>query len=796
MTTNNIEEQLFIKGKHINTIFRNENNSYGILTISVTETNCQLEEGTHVTIVGYFHTITERTEYIFYGFWKIHNIHGEQFVSKSYERIMPTSQDALIAYFCSKEFSGIGKKTATKIVDYLGTEAIDKILNNHDVLQEIPSLPQKKIAMLVTVLKKNQGSDHALLRLRELGIEAHLALKIMEKYQDSTLKIITENPFCLVENDLNIEFSIADEIATKLDFEYTNPFRIKGAILYICNKLCTSSGHTCLIYNNIIIEIKRLLRFSLSDSNYTSLVNEHTQLLYDEGKIILQDDLIFLPSLYYAEQNIAASINERLQRPTATTKTIPFSEFLLDLGEIEADTKIIYDIKQREAIYQSLISSVSICTGGPGTGKTTIIEAIIKIFANFFGYSLEIDNYKKEPFPIILTAPTGRAAKRLTEATNIQAGTIHRLLGWEGDNGFQYDEENQLQGELFIIDEASMIDTQLMDQLLKAIPLTATIIFIGDEDQLPSVAPGQVFKDLLNAKTIPTVYLQTVFRQEKQSTIISIAHSIKNGNIPQELYEKKHDYSFFDCHNTEINYVIKQVIIGAIKKGFSEKDIQVLAPMYRGVAGIDAINKSLQEILNANFNKTKAELTIGYINYRVGDKVIQLDNRPEDGIYNGEIGTITAIVFARDSKSKKDELYVSYDGNEVKYTYDELRQIKHAFCCSIHKSQGSEFPIVIMPIVNEYSRMLQRNLIYTAITRAQNYLIICGEKSALEKGIKENQNKRNTYLTTHLKLATSKVKKQNERQFTFTIETLETYEEKLFNTDPMIGMENITPYHF
>ena len=390
---------------------------------------------------------------------------------------------------------------------------------------------------------------------------------------------------------------------------------------------------------------------------------------------------------------------------------------------------------QIQAIETALNSAIMILTGGPGTGKTTVVRGLVEVYAELHGLSLNPKTYvdKEEPFPIVLAAPTGRAAKRLAESTGLPAMTIHRLLGF---NGQEKDEETEREivGRLIIIDEMSMVDTWLAHQLLKALHEDVQVVFVGDQDQLPPVGPGQVLKDLLASNQIPTVELTDVYRQAEGSTIIEMAHQIKKGIVPTTLTAKTSDRSFIQASSTQVTSVVTQIVKSAVAKGQAIRDIQVLAPMYRGPAGIDNLNKEIQQLVNPN-DGTRKELVFGDTIYRIGDKVLQLVNQPENNVFNGDMGEVIAIIRAKETIEKQDLLVVSYDGIEVTYQRPDLNQITLAYCCSIHKSQGSEFQTVIMPVVRGYSKMLRRNLLYTGITRAKNFLILCGEPDVLATGL-------------------------------------------------------------
>src|SRR5690606_20831851 len=392
-------------------------------------------------------------------------------------------------------------------------------------------------------------------------------------------------------------------------------------------------------------------------------------------------------------------------------------------------------------IKTALTNPMMILTGGPGTGKTTVIKGIVELYAELHGCSLDPTTYKKEePFPILLAAPTGRAAKRMAESTELPAMTIHRLLGMTGQEQLDSDDERQIEGKLIIVDEMSMVDTWLAHQLLKALPDEIQVIFVGDEDQLPSVGPGQVLKDILRSQVIPTVQLTDIYRQKEGSSIIDLAHEIKKGIIPDNLLQPQKDRTFIRCQSSQIAEVVEKVVVNAKKKGYSAKDVQVLAPMYRGPAGIDNLNVILQEIFNPNSDGKRKEIQFGDVKFRIGDKVLQLVNQPEQNVFNGDMGEIISILYAKENTEKQDMIIVSFEGTEVTYTRSDLNQITHAFCCSIHKSQGSEFPIVILPVVRSYYRMLRKNLLYTAITRSKQSLILCGEESAFKIGIERKDD--------------------------------------------------------
>jgi exodeoxyribonuclease V alpha subunit len=596
----------------------------------------------------------------------------------------------------------------------------------------------------------------------------------------------------LVEDIEGVGFTRADELGSKIGITGNHPDRIKAGCLYTLEQVCVKQGHVFLEAEELIVTVKELLEKSQPEKiEYTDISGQLVS-LEEEKKVIGEGSKVYVPSLFFSEKGIVTSIENILSQKQYEDQ-FPQSEFLLALGALEDRLGVQYAPSQKEAIETALMSPMLLLTGGPGTGKTTVINGIVELFADLHGCSLDPKDYKDEPFPVLLTAPTGRAAKRMTESTGLPAMTIHRLLGWNGQEGFQSDEDRAIEGKLLIVDEVSMVDTWLAHQLLKALPDDIQVIFVGDEDQLPSVGPGQVLKDLLRSKIVPTVRLTDIYRQEEGSSIIELAHHMKKGQVPSDLTKQQKDRSFFPCRTDQIAEVVRKVVENAKKKGYTPKDIQVLAPMYRGPAGIDNLNKLLQEIFNSN-DGTRKEISYGDVHYRIGDKVLQLVNQPENNVFNGDIGEIVSIFYAKENTEKQDMVIVSYEGNEVTYTRQDLTQITLAYCCSIHKSQGSEFPIVILPVVKSYFRMLRRNLLYTAITRSKQFLILCGEFDAFKLGVqREDDFLRKTTLSEKLSLIMDEsVNDGREREAADNT----VIGEMLMKEDPMIGMEGITPYDF
>jgi exodeoxyribonuclease V alpha subunit len=785
------DEEIYIKGRHLVTIFHNEENLYTVVRIRVDETNHAYEEKEAI-ITGHFPRIHEEETYVFYGRFQEHPKFGMQFHAKHFKKEIPQTTQGVVHYLSSDLFKGIGKKTAEKIVEHIGANAISKILENPSVLDEVPKLPPDKAKSIYDTLTEHQGLERVMIVLNDLGFGPQISMKIYQAYKDLALETIQNNPYKLVEDIEGIGFTRADELGSKIGITGSHPDRIKAGCLYTLEQVCVKQGHVYLEAEELIVTVKELLEKSQPEKiEYTDISSQLVS-LEDEKKVIGEGSRVYVPSLYFSEKGIVTSIETILSQKQYEDQ-FPQSEFLLALGALEDRLGVQYAPSQKEAIETALMSPMLLLTGGPGTGKTTVINGIVELFADLHGCSLDPKDYKDEPFPVLLTAPTGRAAKRMTESTGLPAMTIHRLLGWNGQEGFQTDEDRAIEGKLLIVDEVSMVDTWLAHQLLKALPDDIQVIFVGDEDQLPSVGPGQVLKDLLRSQVVPTVRLTDIYRQEEGSSIIELAHHMKKGQVPPDLTKQQKDRSFFPCRTDQIAEVVRKVVENAKKKGYTPKDIQVLAPMYRGAAGIDNLNKLLQEIFNSN-DGTRKEISFGDVHYRIGDKVLQLVNQPENNVFNGDIGEIVSIFYAKENTEKQDMIIVSYEGTEVTYTRQDLTQITHAYCCSIHKSQGSEFPIVILPVVKSYFRMLRRNLLYTAITRSKQFLILCGEMDAFKLGVqREDDFMRKTTLSEKLSLtmgdSVSEREDKGEDDHT-------TMAEMLLQEDPMIGMEGITPYDF
>lgn len=744
--SSNNQENGYVKGELLYSIFQNESEHFSIAKIKVHDTNEAYKEK-DIVIKGYFSNLQESTVYCFYGTFERHAKFGMQYQVSSYQTFIPDTKDGLIAYLSSELFHGIGQKTAAKVVHELGENAISKVLNNPDVLDGISGLKKDKAELLARTIQENQGFEHIVIHLSGYGIGLKMAQKIYQEYKEEAINVLHNDPYQYVFDIDGFGFQTADSIAQQNGLSLIHPNRIGAGCVYVLQKNI-QNGHVYLPIENCTNQVKNLLLNPEQPLTMETILNRLEE-LNKEKVIIMQNGNVYLPSLYYAEDGFSSSIKRLIMNPIEHHTTL--AELMKITGDIEESEVLSYGQEQFDAINQSLKSKLMIVTGGPGTGKTTVIKGILNAYAAIHNFSINPDDYDTETdFPFILTAPTGRASKRLTESTGLPAVTIHRLLGWDGRDGFAKNENEPLPGKYLIVDEFSMVDIWLANSLFKAIPDDMQVLLVGDEDQLPSVGPGQVLADLLGSGLIPYVSLHEVYRQKEGSKIIQLAHLIKNDTCDKGSLAKDKDFSFLACQEHQIIDVITKVFTSAKQKGIDLKTIQVLAPMYRTQAGINAINKHLQSLVNPR-TTTKREIKTVESVYRVGDKVIQLVNQPEDGVFNGDIGEIVAIFEENENVDHVEQLVIDFEGKEVVYEQKDYINIKHAYCISIHKSQGSEFPIVLLPVVSAYNRMLRKNLLYTAITRSKRSLIICGEQHAFLRGVQtQDTNKRFTSLREQL----------------------------------------------
>ena len=772
------EETKYIRGELIYTIYTNQAEHFSIAKIKVLKTNEAFDED-ELVVKGYFGEIFPGEAYVFYGTFVHHKKFGEQYHVDHYERYVPKTEEGLVSYLSSDLFPKIGKKTASRIVEALGDGAINKIIKEPDLLKDIKGLNDERRTILVERLKSYQGFDTVVVTLQKVGIGLKLAQKIYQQYQDEAINILEENPYQYVFDIEGFGFHRADLIATDRGISLNHPSRIRAGILYVLNE-ALNDGHVFLPVDIVKDKVNRLLearRYDITDEMLTKELIE----MAEEEYLVEESDRVYLPVSYYAE----AGLTTQLKRISEleVEETVVEADLLKVVGEVEEEEHLTYGKVQYEAIKQALMTKVMILTGGPGTGKTTVIKGILKAYSELNDVSMKLQDYaKRSDFPYILTAPTGRAAKRITESTGLPAYTIHRLLGWDGHQHFEKTQENQLEGKMIIIDEFSMVDVFLANQLFKAIPSSMQVLLVGDEDQLPSVGPGQVLSDLLHSHQVTQIKLDEVYRQKEGSKIITLAHQIKHDDLTANDLTKASDFNFIPCLRHQLLHSIETIVTRAIARGFDIQDIQILAPMYKTDVGINEINARIQSVVNPK-RKGARELHTKDTVFRIGDKVIQLVNQPEDNVFNGDIGKITAIFWEKENVEGEDQVIVSFEEDDVTYTRQDLLNITHAYCISIHKSQGSEFPIVVMPVDRAYRRMLRKNLLYTAMTRAKQSLIICGDQTAFLEGVTTiDTNERYTTLVERLT----------------GVFTDEGYRERLEEDleEQALGDEDVSPFDF
>ena len=766
-------------------IFHNKENNYYILSIFLND-KYDFVEGDYLSVVGTFNDFEfiEDDLYSFKGEIVQHRKYGTQLSAIVVEPVIEKDKEAIVSYLSSSIFQGVGRKTAELIVDTLGVDALDKIYENKDSLFNIKGIPEQRKDTIYATIVANKQTQDIILKLNEYNLSNNLILKIYNFYKHNTLRIITESPYSLIKDIKGINFKTVDKIAETNEIAANDRERILYGFIYTINSFCFSTGNTYISKNTLLYNTFNILYSSRNIAVAKEDILCSYDYALDTGKLIEIEDRVFLPEIYYSEYSIYSDISKRLELEDG----FDISDSLLDkyIEEVEDELEISYDIVQIAAIKNCIKNNFAILTGGPGTGKTTIILAVIKIFQKIKNYSLH-DLLDESRSILTLCAPTGKAAKRMSESTGFYASTIHKAIGWstEDENMEEFVSEKFIKSELVIIDESSMIDVFLMYNLLKIINKDAKIILVGDNDQLPSIAPGNVLNDLINSKAISTVKLNKIFRQSEHSSIINISHSIKN-NIPFDILENFDDKEFISANKNEMINVISAIYDDLIK-GSAKENIQILAPIYKGTSGINEINMAIQ----SRFNDNEEQIEYGELIYKVNDRVMQLVNRPEDNIFNGDIGYIEEIY----KEGNKVKIVIDYDGNYVTYEKTELNQITLSYACSIHKAQGSEFENVIIPFIDNYNFMLNKNLTYTAITRAKKKLILCGSSNVFYKSIEPTnvvtrQTALEWFFTTDKEAEIKELELEEEiKEYILNFQNINTI-------DPMIGMGDIKPIDF
>lgn len=656
------------------------------------------------------------------GDWKVDARYGQQFVVQSWTEVMPATIYGIEKYLGSGLVKGIGPVFAKSIVSKFGTETLNVIDNEPDRLLEVPKFGKKRVERIKESWEKQKDIKEVMVFLQGHGVSTAFAAKIYRKYEKESIAKVKENPYQLADDIWDIGFKTADGIASKMGYEKNDPRRCRSGILYTLNELA-EEGHVYAEPEQLVEAATKLL-----DAEETP-VRQALAEMTEAKDVIADNDVVYLPPFYYAENGSANRLKNLLAEKNIFDNSIA-AEPEMQYG-LAQNNGIVYDEVQQAAIAKAMDSKVMVLTGGPGTGKTTTTQGIIAAF-------------KARNMQILLAAPTGRASKRVTEATGMEAKTIHRLLEYNPMDSYKRNEENPLEGDALIVDECSMIDILLFYNLMKAIPSKMRLILVGDIDQLPSVGAGNVLRDIIDSQQIPVVRLTRIFRQAQSSRIVMNAHAINAGKYPNISNGKETDFFFI---KQEDAVEMLKLIIGLVrdrlprKYGYMAKEIQVLTPMQRGTVGAGNLNIELQNALNPS----GASLARGGYTFRQGDKVMQIRNNYDKNVFNGDIGYITAV----DTNEKT--LTVTFDSRLVEYDVTELDELTLAYAITIHKSQGSEFPVVVMPITMKHYVMLQRNLIYTGITRAKKICVLVGTTKALAYAIHNNTvSKRNTMLKERL----------------------------------------------
>ena len=693
--------------------YQNPENGYSVMRVKVKGYD-EL-----VTLVGNLLEVPAGSVLLCEGDWKVDKRYGSQFVAQTWEEVMPATLYGIEKYLGSGLVKGIGPKFAQLIVSRFGLDTIDIIETDIKRLYEVPGIGQKRVEKIAESWEKQKDIKNVMLFLQGYGVSTAYAAKIYRQYGKESIDTVKTNPYKLADDIWGIGFKTADTIASKMGYEKNDLRRLKSGVTYTLSHMAEEG--------NVYAEEEQLVKsaIELLDADETPVRQAISEMLQSED-LIADAEAIYMPPFYYAEVGTANRLNKLLDCVEGSLfNTIP------DISVISKQTGIEYDEVQAEAIREAVSSKVMVLTGGPGTGKTTTTQGIIAAL-------------KAMGLRILLAAPTGRAAKRMCEATGMEAKTIHRLLEYNPKDGYKRNDDNPLEGDALIVDECSMIDLLLMNNLMKAIPAGMRLVLVGDIDQLPSVGAGNVLRDIIDSKRIPVIRLTRIFRQAQESRIVMSAHAINKGVFPDTSNGKNTDFFFIQQEDPEqavdtIVKLVKERLPNAYKR--STSDIQVLTPMQRGVVGAANLNMALQTVLNPG----QVSLNRSGYSFRQGDRVMQLRNNYDKEVFNGDLGYIERV----DMEDRT--LFVCFDGRTVEYDVSELDELTLAYATTIHKSQGSEYPIVVMPVLMTHYVMLQRNLIYTGITRAKKICVLVGTKKALSFAIRNlSVLKRNTKLKERL----------------------------------------------
>ena len=694
--------------------FQNAENGYSVMKVKVKGYDDL------VTLVGNLLEVPAGAVLLCEGEWRVDKRYGQQFQCETWEEVMPATAYGIEKYLGSGLVKGIGPKFAKLIVGHFGTDTIEVIETDIERLYEVPGIGKKRVEKIRESWEKQKDIKNVMLFLQGFGVSTAYAAKIYRQYGKESIDNVKENPYRLADDIWGIGFKTADGIARKMGYEMNDERRLRSGLIYTLNQLA-DEGHCYAEEEQLIATAKQLLE---ADEECIRTAMTHA---IETEDLMLDGTAIYLPPFYYAECGTANRLNTLVH--TKEAGSIFTARF--DLAKLQRETGIEYDEVQVEAIRQAIASKVMVLTGGPGTGKTTTTKAIIAAL-------------QSAGMRILLAAPTGRAAKRMSEATGMEAKTIHRLLEYNPQDGYKRNDENPLEGDALIVDECSMIDIILMNNLTKALPTTMRLVLVGDIDQLPSVGAGNVLRDIIDSGVIPVVRLTRIFRQAQSSRIVMSAHAINRGCFPDISNGQHTDFFFMKQEEPEkVAETIVSLVCDRLPKAYRQPNanIQVLTPMQRGVVGAANLNMALQQALNHN----TAALVRGGYTFKEGDRVMQLRNNYDKDVYNGDLGYVRSV------DMEERTLTVDFDGQMVEYEASELDELTLAYATTIHKSQGSEYPIVVMPVLMTHYVMLQRNLIYTGITRAKKICVLVGQTKALAYAIHNMKVlKRNTRLKERL----------------------------------------------
>lgn len=774
-------------GKVNNIVFENNEDLFKILDVEISG-ELPGYFGLNIKVTGNFGEIKISSFYHFEGSLVDHPKFGPQFKCQSYQPVLPHEEGSLVKYLSSNDFPGIGKKAAEKIIDSLGLNALEVIKKDPDKILSLPLSNAQKDSLRKGIGSMDSFSDLSL-KLAQLGLNKRVAAQFYKKYHEEAISKLKEDPYEPIPDITGYSFKIADQLGKDLNFELDDKRRICGAVIQIMQDHLRKNGDTYVELADLLTEANELLELN----NY-NLIAECINFLQQKGKIIIDNDQAYLSKIFLIESDITDLlknlINKKYDNYAYSNEAIYEA---IQLAEKEL--KISYDEVQKEAIVNAVKEPISILTGGPGTGKTTIINGILLCLQQL--EDIPSSSVYSDQSPFLLAAPTGRAAKKMNEVTGIEAKTIHRLLGLGIDNQLMLDPEiNELSGQVLIIDEMSMIDMFLFRNLLKGINKIKHIVFVGDKDQLPSVGPGNIFADLINSGTIPTTKLKQIHRQGEGNTIVNLAHAINENDNADELFKKTRNYSFIPCNPHQVTKTVGKIVNRAIERGFDPDTIQVLGAMYNGDGGINSLNDELQNVMNPKSGAFK-EIKVHNESFRIGDRVLQLQNNPEKEIFNGQVGKIISL----DPENSKECMVVNFDDREIRFSKKELSDLTRAYAITIHKSQGSEFSLVILDLTMQNFVMLRKNLLYTAVTRATNSLVMVGDPKAYKMALMTPGNNRKTGLALRLQKELSISSSSYEKNIN-TSKTDDVMDEKndyiltpelIYSgrIDPMIGMDGI-----